>query len=117
MHKLWSVTVATVPAAADAMAAGLEPDSLALTILMPPRQNTARIEALYNCAPEGAGVTARLAIIAALRGLLRLAYQPNRPGAMREHRPKRLRHLSLPARMNESPAKRRHSVASPGFGD
>jgi len=68
MHKLWNVTLITVPQLADAMAEVLEDRALALTVLAPPRKEEARIEALYDIAPRLADITARAALVAAMYG-------------------------------------------------
>jgi len=68
MKKIWSVIAVAEPATADAMADALEENSLALSILAPPRTKETRIEALYAEVPNHAAVTMRLAVAAAVHG-------------------------------------------------
>ncbi len=67
--RLWRVTL-TVPAAdAEAFGVALENDALALTVMQPPRQDRAQIEAIFAAQPDHGDWTARFAIVAALQGL------------------------------------------------
>ncbi|MDX2027504.1 MAG: 50S ribosomal protein L11 methyltransferase [Alphaproteobacteria bacterium] len=62
---LWAVDITTSPERAEALADALG-ETLALTILAPPRSRKARIEALYVEEPDRAVLTAQLAVAAAL---------------------------------------------------
>lgn len=66
--QLWLISFATRPAHAQIFAEALEGDSLAVTVIAPPREPTARIEALFQDEPDKAEWTGRLAILAALQG-------------------------------------------------
>ena len=67
--KLWSVSFAVPADKAGPMSDVLGESALAVTILAPPRTRQARIEAIYGAPPDGAALTASLAIAALLNGI------------------------------------------------
>lgn len=63
-QKIWSVRFDAPPAMAEAMAAVFDETASAVTILAPPRKDTAQVEVLFESEPNIASLTAPLAIIA-----------------------------------------------------
>jgi ribosomal protein L11 methyltransferase len=64
--KLWLVRITVVAERADLLASLFNETSLAVTVLAPPRQRSAKIEVLYDTPPDEAALTAQLAIAALL---------------------------------------------------
>ncbi len=64
--NLWILTIQTPPAHADAISELYAEDSVSLTILAPPRKNTALVEAIFDFEPNPTEMTARAAIYAGL---------------------------------------------------
>ncbi|MGB4100487.1 MAG: 50S ribosomal protein L11 methyltransferase [Alphaproteobacteria bacterium] len=66
---LWRVHLDVPVANAEIFGAVLEDEALALTVMQPPRQDRARIEAIFAIQPDQGTLNARLAIIAAVHGV------------------------------------------------
>lgn len=69
-QQLWLLSFATHPDRAQNLAEALEGDerALAVTVIAPPREALARVEALFQDKPDKAEWTGKLAILAALQG-------------------------------------------------
>ena len=63
-NELWNLTVTCAPAFAAVVEELLAEESLAVTILSPPRDITARVEVLFSAPPDEGSLHARLALLA-----------------------------------------------------
>jgi ribosomal protein L11 methyltransferase len=68
-HNLWLLNFSLSARAADAASRALGLDAAAVTVLAPPRQKTAQIEALYNDEPDSSLLAIKLAVVAAAFGM------------------------------------------------
>ncbi|MER2519595.1 MAG: 50S ribosomal protein L11 methyltransferase [Bdellovibrionales bacterium] len=66
--QLWILSFSAPSDAAQTLADSLEETALSVTVLAPPREAEAQVEALFQDEPDKAEWTARLAILAALQG-------------------------------------------------
>lgn len=67
--QFWNLAVVCPPSLAEAVGAALEEGAVSVTLLVPPRCATARVEALYQDAPDIGMVQARMAMLALFHGV------------------------------------------------
>jgi ribosomal protein L11 methyltransferase len=68
-QKLWIMTAIVVPELAEPLADQLQDQAAAVTIMVPPRQTTATVEAIFEVPPDMPSLTAQAAVIASLKNL------------------------------------------------
>jgi ribosomal protein L11 methyltransferase len=68
-QNLWLLNFSVPAQVAEFIGEALGKDAVAVTVLAPPRHARAQIEAIYDHEPDSAGMTAKLAVLAALFGL------------------------------------------------
>ena len=66
---LWAATLVTSPDHIALFADALGDDVLSLSVTSPPRQKSARMEAIFGAPPDRAELTTRIAIVAAMHGI------------------------------------------------
>lgn len=67
--QFWNLAVVCPPSLAEAVGDALEDGAVSVTLLVPPRCATARVEALYQDAPDMGMVQARMAMLALFHGV------------------------------------------------
>jgi ribosomal protein L11 methyltransferase len=68
-QKLWSASFTATPETAEFLSEALADESLSLTIVAPPRDPTAKVEAIFDAPPDAAALQMRIVLLCSLNGL------------------------------------------------